>query len=62
MGETFDPKQLTPGTVLRHESGMTLILSHRNAEDAGWWCADGSWFWDDVLADYWSIVSAGPVG
>jgi len=62
MGETFDPKQLTPGTVLRHRFGGTIILLHRWANDCGWWCTDGSRLWDSAAeTGDWSIVVPRPV-
>ncbi len=48
---TIDPKALTPGTVLRHRDGGTVILECRKEDDSGWWNSDGSGLADRVLTD-----------
>lgn len=53
----IDPKKLKPGTVVRHRLGGTVILSHRKADESGWWNTDASGLDDSVWAsEDWGIA------
>lgn len=60
-GEIAAVDKFPPGTVLQHVSGGRSTLSHRKADESGWWNTDKSGFSDVVLQQglhdgTWSVV------
>ena len=49
---------IEPGTVLQSDKGNRVTISHRKADDTGWWNTDGSGFADFVLErmEGWTVL------